>query len=195
MRSADVSSLEFEAILGSFELEKMSSTGFVTAPTNPPTPAPPTTTILVANETTTENVIQIEVTTEGPGFFDNIAAGLRGENDTYLGIFIGVVGFVVLCIVGCIIVAVQVAKKKRADKKLFDAYGEGKPMQSFETVTAKPSAALGDEDSDDDQPFGILSTPTAPSSVPGTMGGYGTTDDAPRVGIKVEPLTDSDESD
>merc|ERR1712146_334208 len=73
---------------------------------------------------------------------------MGGEDNATLGAFIGIVVFVVLCIVGCIVVGVMIVKKRKAQKKLFDAYGEGKPMQSFETVTAKPSTALG-EDSDD----------------------------------------------
>jgi hypothetical protein len=93
-----------------------------------------------------------------------------------LGFTIGAIVLIVICIVACVVIAVAgkstervlldailkrysclgvyaVVRKRRAQSQLMSAYGEGKPMQSFETVTAKPSTALRDG-SDDESPFG-----------------------------------------
>ena len=85
---------------------------------------------------------------------------------------------IVICIIACVVVGVALARRRAVNQKLAEKYGEGKPMQSFETVTAKPSTALGD-DSDDEAPFGML--PSANSTI-----------SSPPAGIKVEPLS-SDE--
>jgi len=212
--SAEVELLELEAIRsirivaidGAFDVTQIKSTGFVAAAT--PTTTLASTTAEPSTSQTTETASETSTTlpevkeTEAPsaGFFDNIGAGLRGENPTYLGIFIGAIVFILVAVIGCIVVGVYMVKKRRAQQKLFDAYGEGKPMQSFETVTTKPSTALGD-DSDDE--FGIISAPTPISSStpmggdsgePGTLDSFGT-GTVPRVGITVEPLSSDDSSD
>jgi hypothetical protein len=198
-----ITQIRIIAVTGAFDLNKIESRGFVAAATPKPatttTTAPQSTSTAsnTASSTTTGQQTQ-PLVTEAPsaGFFDNIGAGLRGENPTYLGIFIGAILFIVVAIVGCIVVAVYFVKKRRAQQKLFDAYGEGKPMQSFETVTTKPSTALGD-DSDDE--FGIISAPTPVSSSVAqpadTMDSFGAGGTVPRVGITVEPLSSDDSSD
>jgi len=120
-----------------------------------------------------------------PGPIDveqRIKNGFAGMDPGALGFSIAVIVVAVLLIVACIVVAIAYTRKRRAQRKLFDAYGEGKPMQSFETVTAKPSTALGDDSDDEPNTFGSTPPPAQMGATPG----------APAGGIKVEPLTDSE---
>jgi hypothetical protein len=145
---------------------------------------------------TSENTTDTTTAPLEKGFIENLQDGFAGQNNVYLGGFIAVIILIVIIIVAVVVVVIKIRQNKEARKTLYNAYGQGKPMQSFETVTAKPSTALG-EDSED-EPLGILSTPTAASVNMGSgVGDASMThgdDDAPRVGIKVEPLTDSEDS-
>jgi len=133
----------------------------------------PSATSLLTTTTTLE-----ETTESAVGFLDRIANGFAGKDDSALGFTIGAIVLIVICIIACVVIGIAVARKRRAQSQLMSAYGEGKPMQSFETVTAKPSTALRDG-SDDESPFG--------SNLNASNGSV------PTGGIKVEPLTDSDE--
>jgi hypothetical protein len=183
---AGIVGVEITADAGSFAVTKIDSIDTTSITAN--------TTVLETTSATGNDtgVSTMDVGTEGErGFIERLQDGFRGEDDVYLGGFIGVLLFLVCIIVAVIVAVVMWRRNKRQSQTLYDAYNQGKPMQSFETVTAKPSAAINEDSDDDDQPLGILSTPTL-ASQPSSFS-VATNDEAPRVGIKVEPLTDSED--
>jgi len=164
----------------SFTLDSIDTTPFYVKPVETTSAVATTTSTMPITSSTITTITTMEETTESVvGFIDRIANGFAGKDDSALGFTIGAIVLIVLCIIGCVVVGVAMARKRRAQSQLMSAYGEGKPMQSFETVTAKPSTALRDG-SDDESPFGGNTLNASNGSVP-------------TGGIKVEPLTDSDE--
>jgi hypothetical protein len=59
-----------------------------------------------------------------------------------IGYVIGFIALVLILIIACVIVIVAVVRKRAAKRKLAEVYGEGRPLEQFETISAKPPSGM-----------------------------------------------------
>jgi len=103
----------------------------------PTTQAVPTST-LQASTSTLPIGLTPAMSSDGPGVLARLKNAFSGTDPTYLGYAIGFIVLVLIIIIASVIVIVAVVRKRAAKRKLAEVYGEGRPLEQFETISAKP---------------------------------------------------------